>query len=297
MNPSELHVHEVESTEISIPSRRSDLLKLIAIVTMVTDHVGVLLFPELRILRTIGRIAFPIFAWLLVQGFLHTSSRTRYGLRFLVFALISQVPYMFLNRDMIPEYLHFNVMFLLLLGLILLVSVERCGMAIKEGTYRMGILWGVLSMVIVSLPDLVQYQFPDFAISYGTYGLIMILIFYWAGNHPVITVIAYMALSISEPYRVGVYYRSLYISPEMTYGEAFSSTNLIWQQISEYKDGFRKLEGYFFQARSILGLASILLLKNLPIPIRIPTYAAYAFYPVHIIVLLLIRILNGGPLV
>ena len=276
--------------------KRSDLLKVIAIVTMLIDHTGLLLFPELRIMRTIGRIAFPIFAWLLVQGFIHTSSRKKYGFRFLCFALAAELPYAFLNKDMIYEPAHYNVMYLLLLGLLLLAVIEKAGTLLKDHKVLPGLLMSMVGLAILAFPDVVQYYDTDFALSYGSYGLAMMVLFYWTRNKPVIMVIGYVLLSYIEPYRTGVYYRALYISPEMTYIEAFKSFDLVWAQISDFKDGFRTLEGYFFQARSMMGLALILVFSRLNVPIRLPKYIGYSFYPIHITVLLLIRFFNGGPI-
>lgn len=277
-------------------TKRSDLLKLIAFLTMAIDHTGALLFPEVRMFRTIGRIAFPIFAWLLVQGFIHTSNRKKYGLRFLYFGLIAQIPYMFLNSQMEMELWHFNVMFLLLLGLLTLIVAEKAEGFFREGNVLGGVGFGLLCLGMVASPDLVQFYYPDFLLSYGSYGLVMMLIFYWTRNHPVLMALAYIALSYIEPYRTGVYYQVLYFNPNLTYWQAFASFDLIWEQISSFKDGFRTLEGYFFQARSMMGLALILVLQKVYVPVKIPKYVGYAFYPVHIILIQIIRLMNGGPI-
>ncbi len=276
--------------------KRSDLLKIIAIVTMLIDHTGLLLYPEDRLFRTIGRIAFPIFAYLLVQGFLYTSNRFKYGFRFLCFALIAEIPYSYLNRDVIRETEHWNVMYLLLVGLILLVVVEKAEELFKDKRFLFGTFMSIVAFAIVVFPDVVGYYNEDFALSYGTYGLVMMLIFYWFRHKPVLVVIAYVLLSFIEPYRLGVVYRSLYFNPEMTYMEAFRSFDLIYEQITGYKDGLKTLEGYFFQARSMMGLVLILVFSKIKVPVRLPKYIGYAFYPVHITLLLLIRWLLGGPI-
>ncbi len=276
--------------------RRSDLLKVIAILTMVIDHTGALLYPDVRMFRTIGRISFPIFVWLLVQGFIHTSDRKKYGLRFLYFALAAEIPYAFLNGEMLYEPEHYNVMYLLLLGLILLSVVEKAGVLFKERKLPGAFLLSLVAFALVAFPDVVQYLDPEFALSYGTYGLVMTLLFYWMRHQPVMMVISYILLSYIEPYRTGVYYRAVYFSPEMSYMEAFKSYSLVWDQISTYKDGFKTLEGYFFQARSMVGLLLILLLSKNHVPIRLPKYLGYGFYPIHIAIIVLIRVMNGGPL-
>lgn len=68
-------------------------LKVIAILTMLIDHIGAVLFPELIVLRMIGRLAFPIFAYLLVEGYFHTRDVKKYLIRLGAFALISEVPF------------------------------------------------------------------------------------------------------------------------------------------------------------------------------------------------------------
>ena len=68
-------------------------LKLIAIVTMTIDHVGYVLLPRYFFLRGIGRLAFPIFCFLLSEGLSYTKSRSKYLLRLSVFAILAEVPF------------------------------------------------------------------------------------------------------------------------------------------------------------------------------------------------------------
>ena len=69
------------------------VLKCIAMVCMLIDHTGAVLFPQYRILRIIGRIAFPIYCFLLVEGAMHTRDIRKYELRLLGFALVSEIPF------------------------------------------------------------------------------------------------------------------------------------------------------------------------------------------------------------
>ena len=59
----------------------STVLKLIAAVTMFIDHAGLILFPQYRIFRIIGRLAFPIYAYCIAEGFRYTRNRKKYFLR------------------------------------------------------------------------------------------------------------------------------------------------------------------------------------------------------------------------
>jgi hypothetical protein len=92
-----------------------ELLKWIAIVTMTVDHIGAVMYPDLEVLRFIGRFAFPLFAYLIVLGAENTRNIRKYFLRLFIFALISQVPF-FLALDIAPFEL-LNIFFTLSAGL------------------------------------------------------------------------------------------------------------------------------------------------------------------------------------
>lgn len=118
-------------------------LKTFAILIMLIDHIGAALVGPLRsslsqtmpkladILRTlyphmrnIGRLAFPIFCFLLVEGFLHTSNAARYAKRLFLFALISEIPFDFALSNSLFAYNHNNVYFTLLIGLLVMMGVS-----------------------------------------------------------------------------------------------------------------------------------------------------------------------------
>lgn len=67
-------------------------IKLIAIITMVIDHAGMIFFPRIIVFRIIGRIAFPLFAFFIAEGFRHTRSVKKYLFRLLLCAVLFQVP-------------------------------------------------------------------------------------------------------------------------------------------------------------------------------------------------------------
>ena len=100
-------------------------LKIIAVLSMVTDHCAYYLLDESSVtydvMRCFGRIAFPVFAFLVAEGFAHTRNRMRYFLSLLLFAAISEVPWYLLNG---ADGTH-NVMFTLALGVAALAVFER----------------------------------------------------------------------------------------------------------------------------------------------------------------------------
>ena len=109
----------------SIQCLDSFQLKCIAIVSMALDHTGAVLYPSQIWLRCLGRIAFPIFCFLIVEGFFHTHDVRRYMGRLGVFALISEIPYDLAFRGVPLEYAHQNVFFTLLIGIGMMVLLER----------------------------------------------------------------------------------------------------------------------------------------------------------------------------
>lgn len=104
-----------------MPGLTSYHLKLLAAATMLIDHIGVVFYPEVDWLRMIGRLSFPLFVWLLVQGEAHTHDIGRYGLRLALLGLVAQPIYQLtFNVDRL------NILFLLLLGLVCLrLSSDR----------------------------------------------------------------------------------------------------------------------------------------------------------------------------
>lgn len=102
----------------------ADALKWIALLTMLCDHAGAVLFAQYPVMRLIGRTAFPLFVWLLVEGFFHTSSRKKYLGRMAFFALVSELPFDLALYGH-PDRQGQNVFFTLSISLVMLVFLER----------------------------------------------------------------------------------------------------------------------------------------------------------------------------
>lgn len=100
-------------------------IKLFAITFMVIDHVGMVFFPQIFLLRAIGRLAFPLFAWLIANGAYHTKNMNKYLLRLFIFALISQIPFILMNKVFDPYFWGCDVLFTLLLGLIAVILIKK----------------------------------------------------------------------------------------------------------------------------------------------------------------------------
>lgn len=104
-------------------------LKYIGLASMIIDHIGMFFIPITSgilgiIFRIFGRLAAPIFFYSLAEGYNYTHSKKKYGLRLLLFAIISQIPYSFAHYGKIFTT-DFNVIFTFLLSFIMLLVYEK----------------------------------------------------------------------------------------------------------------------------------------------------------------------------
>ena len=125
-------------------------LKIIALVTMTVDHVGAYLFPQIQWLRIVGRLAFPIFAYMIAEGCRHTRSMGKYLGTMALFALVCQMADYFATGSV---YMSILVTFTLSIGLIF---------CYQKAEKTKNPLWAVLL-----LPD------TDFGVDYGFIGVVI----------------------------------------------------------------------------------------------------------------------------
>ena len=117
-------------------------LKMIAVITMLIDHVGATIVERYLltngmlygaplviyyVMRGIGRLAFPIYCYFIVQGFTYTRSRAKYALRLFVFALASELPFDMALWNSTWDMNHNNVFWTLLLGLLTIWALDVFG--------------------------------------------------------------------------------------------------------------------------------------------------------------------------
>lgn len=123
-------------------------LKIIAIVTMLIDHIGAAILYEtvhteygVRIyylFRTIGRIAFPIFCFLLVEGFLHTHDVKKYALRLGVFCVISEIPFdLAFTKNGDSIWIHQNVFWTLFIAFLVMVMMNEIEIKMPFSSFQM----------------------------------------------------------------------------------------------------------------------------------------------------------------
>ena len=140
-----------------------EFIKWFAIIAMAVDHIGLILFPDLTVLRMVGRIALPLFGYLLIHNYLFfTNDKKRYIVRLWVFATISQPFTYFIVSPSL------NIFFLLALGLNTIYLIENIKVAASSRAIE-----SIMAFVVVSL-SLALSLF----VSYALFGLTLLLFMY-----------------------------------------------------------------------------------------------------------------------
>lgn len=140
-------------------------LKIIGIITMTIDHIGAYLLPGVEILRIIGRLAFPIFAYMIAEGCTHTKNRKKYLCTLVLVAALYQAAYFVVAKSL---YMGIFVTFSLSVAFIFVWDYAQ----IKKGHWGMAVLLlylAALLFVTEYLPGLLK----GFAVDYGFAGVMV----------------------------------------------------------------------------------------------------------------------------
>jgi hypothetical protein len=190
-------------------------IKLFAILFMIIDHIGLFFFPQDLTFRIIGRLAFPLFAWLIANGAQHTHNINAYVTRIFLLALASQIPYILANRYVDPSFASLNVLFTLGLGLTAIVFI-------KKTQNRQ--LWLLIAVICGGLAHL-------FHTDYGVFGVLTVVSFYLFFNS-----MKYMFLSLLVlafvPFLLLAEYRQGSIEP-------FGLASLVFIALYNKKEGIK----------------------------------------------------------
>lgn len=165
------------------PGEKNDLLKLLAAVFMVADHVGAVFFPQQVGWRIAGRIVFPIFAYYIALGICYTGNVKRYLMRILAAGIMTQPIYYLLFGE------GWNILFTLFYGGLTLLFWES-----KNSYYK---ALGAILLIIVGI-------WPG-ELSYGSYGVYTIFLFFQLGKNPWLCTIAQGILQIFYVLQGGVW--------------------------------------------------------------------------------------------
>ena len=167
-------------------------LKLTAIISMLIDHTAVVFLSGNSrlyvICRVIGRLAFPIFAFLIVEGFHHTSNIKKYLTRLGIFAIISEVPFdlAFYNSYMYTR--HQNIFFTLFLGLFAIYLIDMAEKKIKYNMVLVNLASAGITIVFCFIATLLKTD-------YKFMGILIIVAFYLFRGSKVLPAVSMVILS------------------------------------------------------------------------------------------------------
>lgn len=237
-------------------------LKVLAMVLMLLDHayMTVVNVPGFDWMTRVGRLAFPIFAFQITEGFVHTSNRKRYTFLVFIFALISEIPYNLMMGGEIFGPFHQNVMFTFLIALLLLQLMDR--LLASKLLMPFKILFTALICVLGVIVGTITF------VDYSGFGVLTVLIFDIARRMPrtwMTIVVQVAGLWLINYVFLGgkvIIFANGWEFPEQAF--ALLSLPLIWCYNGEKVLYGRKA--------------------------KIFKYVFYSFYPAHILVLSLIAL-------
>lgn len=164
----------------------SFVLKVIAIITMTLDHLGYAIYGKFSVFNYFGRIAFPIFAYQISEGYKYTKDIKKYFSRLFLFALISEIPFFLFCKAILGEldYIPLNIFFSLCLGLLCIFIYDK----MKEKIFSFFII-----AIICYLGELIN-------VDYGYWGVLLIFIFYLFKDNKVLTIVSFLIMCLIKYY-------------------------------------------------------------------------------------------------
>lgn len=117
----------------------ANVLKIIALITMTIDHMGFILFPDFVWMRIVGRISFPIFAFLIAEGCRYTHSRLRYLLQISLMGISMQLVLFIVTGSLYQSvFISFTLAIMLIIQWFCLLSIPLIGLYnYKRGKYKL----------------------------------------------------------------------------------------------------------------------------------------------------------------
>lgn len=232
-------------------------LKIIALVTMFIDHLGYAIFNKFSYFNYIGRIAFPIFAFQISEGFYYTKNIKKYFSRLLLFAVFSQIPFMLFLSMFSKDIYKLNVFFTLFLGLFSIYIYDKFigNFSITSNVKFNKLFNSILGIfVVLFIGFIAEFIKSD----YGLFGIIVIFLFYLFKHNKSAMVCAYI---IACMIKYGISYST---NPNYIYLILCCCTILPIVPICLYnKQQGRKIK-----------------------------YLLYFFYPIHLLILYLLHTLQ-----
>ena len=172
-------------------------LKVIACITMFIDHLSYGLYGEMSWMNYIGRIAFPIFAFQITEGYRHTKDIKKYFIRLIIFAFISQIPF-HLFHSIISDTYGLNVLFTLCLGLFCIWIWEK----LQNETFNKFLAIIIITFVCI-IAELTNMD-------YGYWGVLLVFVFYMCKENKIAIGLAFVGMVLLKYARLFVLYSFYY---------------------------------------------------------------------------------------
>lgn len=252
-------------------------LKLIALAIMLIDHIGAVVMEPLLIsmslqitdaaalsqefiaqynaifmadlvLRYIGRIAFPLFCFLLVEGFCHTHDVKKYALRLAAFAFVSEIPFDLAVSGKVLEFGHQNVFFTLLLGLLAIWGIRALGERLST--------WPIACRVVVQALSVIAAIAAAIGLrtDYSGFGVAAIVAIYLLRRHRVLAVaVACVILCVSTLMEITAFFALIPIA--LYNGQRGLKLKYVFYVF--YPAHMLLLAGIFWMVQSMMGLPVI----------------------------------------
>ena len=140
-------------------------LKIIAMLTMLIDHIGYILCPRVMIFRIIGRTALPIFAFMIAEGCIYTKNRLKYFLSIFVLAVICQTGYFVAGLGV-----DLSILVTFSYSLVIIFSLQNLRAKISDGRKSEILFSSLLSVFAVGITYVMNRQFR---VDYGFWGCML----------------------------------------------------------------------------------------------------------------------------
>lgn len=231
-------------------------LHILAMATMVLDHMWATVVPGNTWMTLVGRLTFPIFAFLIAEGLTHTRDAKAYRRRMLVAAILSEIPFNLMCASSPIYPFHQNVLWTFLIAMYMIAMTER---AKERGSGLWAAAVGIAAVILGMLLGTVAM------VDYFGAGVAMVMLFYFARGRRWY----HFALQAAGMY---------YLNVEMLKG--------LYYPVTLFGHEFE----FYQQSLALLALIPIWLYRGRQgHHSKAFRFACYAFYPVHMLILAAVR--------
>ena len=228
-------------------------LHIIAMFCMVLDHAWATVVAGNTWMNYVGRIAFPIFAFMIVEGYFYTHDFKKYLQRLFIFALISELPFNLMNSGSLLDPFHQNVLWTFIIALLCVSKIDK----IRQGSKSKGKKTALITLIVLAGALIGTITMVDFS---GA-GVLTVFVFYFFHGRDWKNIVGQL---------IGIYFINFILIKNMDIPFMLSGHE------------------FFFptQGFAILALIPIWLYKGKQGPKnKVIQYIYYGFYPAHILIL------------